>query len=477
MDLHLIFQVLILFGAIFLGVRLGGMGIGYAGGLGVVALTLIMGMAPGQVPWDVILIIMSAISVICAMQLAGGLDYLVRVAEKILRKKPKYINYLAPAVTYMLTLLAGTGHTAFSMIPVIVEVAKGENIKPSVPLSISVVASQIAITASPVSAAVVAMSGFLEPFGVSYPLLLALCIPTTFLACMITAFIMSNFCNNDLSSDKVYQERLAAGTVEPPKAQAQLTELKKGAKLSVGIFFAGVVAIVLYATAISKNVGWIAPVILGRNDAIVGFMLTVLYATAISKNVGWIDPVVLGRNDAIVGFMLTIATLIAIFCKIDTSKLVNMSTFKSGLSACVCVLGVAWLGDTFVKGHIPEIKMFATSTVELYPFLLAVVLFFASMLLYSQAATTQALIPTVILALGITPENPHGVNIIIASFAAVSALFVLPTYPTLLGAVQMDDTGSTRIGRYIFNHSFFVPGVLMIALAVGLGFVMTSLVL
>ncbi|MCF0154147.1 MAG: anaerobic C4-dicarboxylate transporter [Veillonella sp.] len=446
MDLHLIFQVLILFGAIFLGVRLGGMGIGYAGGLGVVALTLIMGMAPGQVPWDVILIIMSAISVICAMQLAGGLDYLVRVAEKILRKKPKYINYLAPAVTYMLTLLAGTGHTAFSMIPVIVEVAKGENIKPSVPLSISVVASQIAITASPVSAAVVAMSGFLEPFGVSYPLLLALCIPTTFLACMITAFIMSNFCNNDLSSDKVYQERLAAGTVEPPKAQAQLTELKKGAKLSVGIFFAGVVAIVLYATAISKNVGWI-------------------------------DPVVLGRNDAIVGFMLTIATLIAIFCKIDTSKLVNMSTFKSGLSACVCVLGVAWLGDTFVKGHIPEIKMFATSTVELYPFLLAVVLFFASMLLYSQAATTQALIPTVILALGITPENPHGVNIIIASFAAVSALFVLPTYPTLLGAVQMDDTGSTRIGRFIFNHSFFVPGVLMIALAVGLGFVMTSLVL
>ncbi|MDU4759657.1 MAG: anaerobic C4-dicarboxylate transporter family protein, partial [Veillonella sp.] len=136
---------------------------------------------------------------ICALQLAGGLDYLVRIAENILRKNPKHINYLAPTVTYFLTILAGTGHTAFSMIPVIVEVAKSENIKPSVPLSIAVVASQIGITASPVSAAVVAMSGFLEPFGVSYPTLLGICISTTFIAVMITAFIMSTFTNNDLS--------------------------------------------------------------------------------------------------------------------------------------------------------------------------------------------------------------------------------------------------------------------------------------
>ena len=180
MDIYVIMQVIILFGAIFLGVRLGGMGIGYAGGLGVVLLSLGMGMFPGQIPWDVILIIMSAIAAICALQLAGGLDYLVRIAENILRKNPKHINYLAPTVTYFLTILAGTGHTAFSMIPVIVEVAKSENIKPSVPLSIAVVASQIGITASPVSAAVVAMSGFLEPFGVSYPTLLGICISTTF---------------------------------------------------------------------------------------------------------------------------------------------------------------------------------------------------------------------------------------------------------------------------------------------------------
>lgn len=145
MDIFLLLQVIVLFAAIFLGVKLGGMGIGYAGGLGVVALTLGLGLNPGQIPWDVILIIMSVIGAISAMQLAGGLDYLVKIAEKILRRNPKHINYLAPAVTYFLTIFAGTGHTAFSMIPVIVEVAKGENIKPSVPLSISVVASQIAI--------------------------------------------------------------------------------------------------------------------------------------------------------------------------------------------------------------------------------------------------------------------------------------------------------------------------------------------
>ena len=175
--------------------------------------------------------------------------------------------------------------------------------------------------------------------------------------------------------------------------------------------------------------------------------------------------------------MMVIASAITFFCKINTSKLVEMSTFKSGLSACICVLGVAWLGDTFVKGHVPEIKTLATNLVVAYPFLLAVALFFASTLLYSQAATTQALIPTVIIAMGITPTNTAGVTTIIASFAAVSALFVLPTYPTLLGAVQMDDTGTTRIGKYIFNHPFFIPGVLTIAISVALGFVWAPIML
>ncbi|MDE6885838.1 MAG: anaerobic C4-dicarboxylate transporter [Helicobacteraceae bacterium] len=437
----LILQIIVLLGAIFVGIRLGGIGIGYAGGLGVVILGLCLGMKPGNIPWDVILIIMSVIAAISAMQLAGGLDYLVQIAEKILRSNPKYINFLAPTVTYFLTILAGTGHTAFSMIPVIVEVAKEQNIKPSAPLSIAVVASQIAITASPVSAAVVYMTGVLEPLGWSYPLLLAIWIPTTFIGCMLTALIMTLVLNLDLSKDPVYQDRLAKGLVKA-SAGIQNKELKKGAKLSVLIFLIGVILVVLYATAISKIGG--KPVL--------------------------IENVIVPRDAAIMSFMLGVATFITIFCKIETGKIVESSVFKSGMVACVCVLGVAWLGNTFVGGYTKEIGDLSAELVTKIPALLAVAFFLASTLLYSQAATAKAITPVVVAALGITAANPGDSYMLVASFAAVSALFVLPTYPTLLGAVQMDDTGSTRIGKWVFNHAFLIPGFLAIGLSVGLGF-------
>lgn len=445
MDISLFLQLAVLLGAIFLGVRLGGLAIGYTGGLGVAVLALALGMEPGKVPYDVILIIMAVIAAISALQLAGGLDYLVRAAERLLRKNPKNINFLAPTVTYFLTILAGTGHTAFSMMPVIVEVSKSANIRPSAPLSIAVVASQIAITASPVSAAVVFMSGILEPLGVSYPKLLLIWLVTTYAACMLVAWLINLFGNLDLSKSKAYQQRLAEGLVQPPNVGAR-EALPAGARKSVWIFFGGVVAVVLYACAISPAVGLI-------------------------------EKPVLPRDGAIISFMMIIASLIVMCCKLDTGKLLDMSTFKSGMAASVCVLGVAWLGDTFVSGHIDAVKETASALVGNYPWLLAVALFFASMRLYSQAATAKAIMPAVILALGITPENHSQVYILVASFSAVSALFVLPTYPTLLGAVQMDDTGSTRIGRFVFNHSFLIPGVLAIVFAVALGFVVAPLVL
>lgn len=444
MDIMLILQLVVLLGAIFIGVRLGGIGIGYAGGAGVLVLGLCLGMKPGNIPWDVILIIASVIAAISAMQLAGGLDYLVQIAERVLRSNPKHINYLAPIVTYVLTIFAGTGHTAFSMIPVIVEVAKEQKIRPVVPLSIAVVSSQIAITASPVSAAVIYMSGVLEPFGWSYPALLGIWLVTTFVACMLTSFVMTLISNMDLDSDPVYKERLAKGLVKAPEGSAA-KELKPYAKRSVLIFLLGVV-------------------------------LVVLYASAISPAVGLIKPVVVGRDAAIMSLMLLVGTLITIFCKIEVGNIASCSVFKSGMVACVCVLGVAWLGDTFVSGHAGEIKAFAASTVSQTPALLAVVFFFAAMLLYSQAATAKAITPAIVAALGISAANPGDSYMLVASFAAVSALFVLPTYPTLLGAVQMDDTGTTRIGKWVFNHAFFVPGVLAIVFAVALGFAACAII-
>ncbi|EIR8931279.1 anaerobic C4-dicarboxylate transporter [Campylobacter upsaliensis] len=441
MDIMVILELIVLLGAIFVGIRLGGIAIGYAGGLGVVILSLVLGMKPGSIPWDVILIIAAAIAAISAMQQAGGLDYMVRVVEKLLRANPRFINYLAPACGWLLTILAGTGNAVFSLMPVVVDVAKSQNIRPSAPLSLMVVSSQIGITASPVSAAVVYMSGVLEGFGWNYPTLIGIWIVTTFIACMATAFIVSLITPLDLSKDPVYQERLKAGSVKDAGEILHGTD-KPGAKLSVGIFLFTVLAVVLYATAISNNIKWI-------------------------------DPVIMPRDAAIMSFLLTAAALITWLCKVEPGKILDTSVFKSGMTACVCVFGVAWLGNTFVAGHEQAIKDVAGEWVKQTPALLAVAFFFASMLLYSQAATAKAITPVIISALGIATVADSGM--LVACFAAVSALFVLPTYPTLLGAVQMDDTGSTRIGKFIFNHAFFLPGVLAIAIAVALGFLVISL--
>ncbi|EAI7279674.1 anaerobic C4-dicarboxylate transporter [Campylobacter upsaliensis] len=441
MDIMVILELIVLLGAIFVGIRLGGIAIGYAGGLGVVILSLVLGMKPGSIPWDVILIIAAAIAAISAMQQAGGLDYMVRVVEKLLRANPRFINYLAPACGWLLTILAGTGNAVFSLMPVVVDVAKSQNIRPSAPLSLMVVSSQIGITASPVSAAVVYMSGVLEGFGWNYPTLIGIWIVTTFIACMATAFIVSLITPLDLSKDPVYQERLKAGLVKDAGEILHGTD-KPGAKLSVGIFLFTVLAVVLYATAISNNIKWI-------------------------------DPVIMPRDAAIMSFLLTAAALITWLCKVEPGKILDTSVFKSGMTACVCVFGVAWLGNTFVAGHEQAIKDVAGEWVKQTPALLAVAFFFASMLLYSQAATAKAITPVIISALGIATVADSGM--LVACFTAVSALFVLPTYPTLLGAVQMDDTGSTRIGKFIFNHAFFLPGVLAIAIAVALGFLVISL--
>lgn len=429
-------ELILVLMAIYLGARLGGIGIGFAGGVGMLILTLGFQVKPGAIPFDVIEIIMAVIAAIAAMQVAGGMDYLVSLAERLLRKHPRYITLLAPMVTYFMTLMAGTGHTAFSTLPVISEVAKEQGVRPSRPLSIAVVASQIAITASPISAAVVFLAGILEPKGVSYLGLLAVSVPSTLLAILIAALI-TNFLGKELHEDDVYRARLAKGEITL-RGESVFVE-KPGAKLSVLLFLLGIIAVVLYATAISDAVGLIA------------------------------NPV-LPRNEAIVVFMLTIAALICLSCKVDTGKILLASTFKSGMSACICVMGVAWLGDTFVKAHISEIQQVAGDLLSDFPWMLAVILFFASTLLYSQAATTKALMPAALM-LGVSPVTA------VASFAAVSALFVLPTYPTLLAAVEMDDTGSTRIGKFVFNHSFIIPGTLAIALSVLFGFLFGHLIL
>jgi len=435
-----IVELLVVLLFIWIGARMGSIGIGFAGGFGVLVLGFVFGLKPGSIPVDVILIIMGVISAIAAMQEAGGLDYLVHIATKVLKSKPKYITFLAPVVTYSMTIFAGSGLTALSTLPVIAEVAKREGIRPSRPLSIAAVASQVGITASPISAAVVFFSSELEKVGLDYIHLLMVSIPSTFLAVLLAAFI-TNFLGKDLQDDPEYQERLSKGQIKEVSAtdEAESKEITPQAKRSVLIFGLSIVCVLSYAIVISPSVGLVR------------------------------EPVI-GRDHAIITFMLTAATLITLFCKVEAKNILNASTFKSGMSACICVLGVAWLGTTFVAAHLEEINVFAGNLLEAKPWLLAVVLFFASMLLYSQAATTKALMPAA-LALGVTPLAA------VAAFPAVSALFVLPTYPTLLAAIEFDDTGSTRVGKYVFDHPFLIPGTCTIVFAVILGFVFGGLIL
>lgn len=432
----IVIELLIVLAAIFLGARLGGIGIGYAGGLGVLVLAAI-GVAPGKIPFDVISIIMAVIAAISSMQVAGGLDYLVNQTEKLLRRNPKYITILAPIVTYFLTLFAGTGNISLATLPVIAEVAKEQGVKPCCPLSTAVVAAQIGITASPISAAVVYMSSVMEGHGVSYIHLLSVVIPSTLLAILLMSFLVTLLFNSKLSDDPVYRRRLEEGLIA--LRGERIVEIKPRAKLSVLLFLLGVVSIVAYAIVNSPSLGLVATPLMNTTSAILIIMLSV-------------------------------ATLTTLICHVDTDSILNSSTFKAGMSACICILGVAWLGDTFVSANIDWIKETAGSVIQGHPWLLAVIFFFASALLYSQAATAKALMPMA-LALNVTPLTA------VASFAAVSGLFILPTYPTLVAAVQMDDTGTTRIGRFVFNHPFFIPGTMAVFFAVCFGFLLGSVIL
>ena len=435
----LVIQLIILFGAIVLGARMGSLAIGFAGGLGVLLLGLTgMSVTADDIPFDVIGIIMCVIAAISAMQLAGGMDYLVYLAEKFLRRNPKRVTVYAPIVTWLMTVLAGTGHTAFSTLPVIVEVAKEGEVRPSRPLSVAVIASQMAIVASPISAAVVFMASVLEPLGVGYLQLLGVMIPATFLAIFPTAWV-SNKLGKDLVDDEVYQRRLADGLVAKSTTTSSSYQPKDGAKASVWIFLVAIVIVMFYATIISDQIGLIE------------------------------NPTV-PRNEAIMAIMLSAAAAILLITKSRAAEVLNTQVFRSGMSASVCVLGVAWLGTTFINHYIEDIQNIAGDVLTAQPWLLAVVLFFAASLLYSQAATAKALIPAA-LAIGVSPLTA------VAAFPAVSALFVLPTYPTLLAAVEMDDTGSTRIGKYVFDHPFILPGIVCIAVSVILGYLIGAVLI
>ena len=428
----MLIQLLFVLICIIVGARIGGIGLGVMGGLGVAILTFVFGLEPTTPPIDVMLMIAAVISAAGAMQAAGGLDFLVKIAEKILRRHPQYVTLLAPLVTYTFTFLAGTGHVAYSVLPVIAEVARETKIRPERPLGIAVIASQQAITASPISAATVALLGLLAGFDITLFDILKITIPATLIGVVVGAFASMKV-GKELVDDPEYQRRLKSGELD--NSHVELNDIKNlfSAKLSVILFIAATVLIVLFGLIPS-----IRPTFDGRT---------------------------LGMPSLIEILMLTTAAVILLVTKTSGAKAAQGSVFSAGMQAVIAIFGVAWMGDTFINGNITQLTGSIESIVTEMPWLFGVALFVMSILLYSQAATVRAIMPLGI-ALGLNPM------LLIALFPAVNGYFFIPNYPTVVAAINFDRTGTTKIGKYILNHSFMMPGLVATIVAIGVGILM-----
>ena len=423
--------------AIIIGARLGGIGLGVLGGLGLAVLTFVFGLEPTSPPIDVMLMIVAVIAAASCMQAAGGLDLMVKWAEKLLRKNPSKITILSPLVTYLFTFIAGTGHVAYSVLPVIAEVATETKIRPERPLGIAVIASQQAITASPISAATVALLSMLtgQGFNVSLFDILMISVPCTLAGVLAGAFFSLRV-GKELEDDPEFKRRIAEGEFTTQKYELKDVKNQKAAGWSVIIFILATIGIILFGSIES-----IRPVFNGQS-------LSMAYIIEI--------------------LMLSAAAIILLATRTDGIKAVQGSVFSAGMQAVVAIFGIAWMGDTFIGGNMEELKGSIEQIVTAMPWLFGIALFLMSILLFSQAATVRALLPLG-LALGISPY------MLIALFPAVNGYFFIPNYPTVVAAINFDRTGTTHIGKYILNHSFMVPGLIATGVSVLLGLLLIQL--
>ena len=439
MTLSILLQFVVVLAAIWMGARYSGVGLGLWGAVGLLVLVVVFGVHPTSAPIDVMLIILAVIMAASVMDAAGGIDFLVRIAERIIRANPKYVTIVAPLTTWSFTFLAGTGHIVYPLLPVIYETAHQSGIRPERPMAIATIASQQAVTASPVAAATAAMVGLFAEKGLTQwglPQILMVCVPAS-LTGVIVAAIVSTFLGKDLADDPEYQARLQAGEAPAAKTSQQRPPLKPGAKTAAFIFLAGVALVVLF-----------------------GFF------PALRTLPG--DKSALAMPTVIEIVMMTVAALMLLAARVDVDEVPKTATLRAGVVAVIGIFGLAWLGDSFIAAHkdviVPAIGRWAQAA----PWTFAFGLFFASVLLYSQAATTRALMPLG-MALGIPPQ------FLIAMFPSVNGYFFIPTYGSLIAAINFDLSGTTKIGKYVLNHSFMVPGLIATSVTVAVGLLLARL--
>lgn len=444
MEMLFYMQFAIILLCLLVGTRYGGFGLGLISGLGLLIFVFVFHLAPGKPPVDVLLTITAVISCASVLQTAGGLSLMMRFAERFLRKHPNQIVFLAPITTWTLTVMCGTGHVVYTMFPIIYDIAIKKGIRPERPMAVASIASQIGICASPVSVAVVSMVAIMSKstFPFTLPQVLSVGVPATFCGVLVAA-LWSVKRGLDLDKDPIFQDRL-----KDPEQRAYIygesstlldKAFPKEAYWATWIFFATIAAVVLLG-------------------AFPELRPSVEQGGKVSK---------FSMNLAIQIMMLSAGAIMLIVCKVKVPDIPNGTVFKAGMVAVISVFGVAWMADTVFDAHFDALKAALSDVVKNHVWTYAIVLFIVSKLVNSQAAALAAVAPMGV-SLGVDPK------IMLAFLPACYGYFILPTYASDLACIGFDRSGTTRIGKFIINHSFIVPGLLGVGTACIVGYLIVK---
>lgn len=477
MTITMIIQLLIVLGALWVGSRYGSLALGAISGIGLALLVFGFGLKPGSPPTDVIYIIIAAVTCAGIMQASGGMDWLIQIAEKLLRKHPDRITFLAPLTTFFLTVLVGTGHVVYTLMPIICDIALKKGIRPERPCGVASIASQVGITCSPIAAAVVAFVSISNAngFDITIPRVLMISIPAC--VCGLMAAAAASYRRGlDLDKDPQFQAKLKDPTqynyIYGSTSTTLDKEIPQSAKNAVFIFLAALGVIVLFAALPQLLPSYTTvKVVKGAGDAIIvgGSKIS---ASALAQ-VGVVAPgltetgsITLKMNLVIQIVMISAAALMIIFCKAAPKKAVAGPVWQSGMVAVVAIYGIAWLADTYFSNYMDEMQDMLAGIVKAYPWSIAFVFFMVSVLINSQGAVVVAMLP---LAYNLGIPGP----VLLGVLPAVYGYFFIPNYPSDIATVNFDRSGTTVIGKYLLNHSFMMPGLICVTTSTIVAYLLT----
>ena len=462
----MVLQLMIVLGALWVGSRYGSLALGAISGIGLALLVFGFGLKPGSPPTDVIYIIIAAVTCAGIMQASGGMDWLIQIAERLLRKHPDRITFLAPLCTFFLTVLVGTGHVVYTLMPIICDIALKKGIRPERPCGVASIASQVGITCSPIAAAVVAFVTISNAnhFDITIPRVLMISIPAC-LCGLMAAAAASYHRGLDLDKDPAFQKKIADPEMYKYIYGSSATTLDKdipqSAKNAVFIFLGALVVIVIFA-ALPDLLPEYSSVkaIKGAENLTLPSGETITPAALAKAGVvigGYTENAMvdLKMNIVIQVVMITAAALMIIFCKASPKKAVAGPVWQSGMVAVVAIYGIAWLADTYFSNYMSEMQDMLADIVKNYPWSIAIVFFLVSVLINSQGAVVVAMLP---LAYSLGIAGP----VLLGVLPSVYGYFFIPNYPSDIATVNFDRSGTTVIGKYLLNHSFMMPGLICV---------------